>query len=61
MARLPIVTHEKADAKIKDTYNAIDPKHAALVAFTLRVIETLSSHFNHINETDLDLPPAPPL
>ncbi len=71
-----------------------DPKHAALIAFTLKVIEskgfvsdndiaafkqagftdvhvaeitviiaqkTLSNYFNHINDTDLDLPPAPPL
>ena len=69
-----------------------DPKHAALIAFTLKVIEskgfvsdedlaafkaasytdahaaeitviiaqkTLSNYFNHINETDLDLPEAP--
>lgn len=71
-----------------------DPKHAALIAFTLKVIEskgfvsdqdlaefkaagftdahaaeitviiaqkTLSNLFNHINETDLDLPAAPEL
>ena len=69
-----------------------DPKHAALVSFTLKVIETkgfvsdsdiaefkkagfsdvhaaeiaviiaqktLSNFFNHINDTDLDLPEAP--
>lgn len=69
-----------------------DPKHAALIAFTLKVIETkgfvsdsdiaefkkagfsdghaaeiaviiaqktLSNFFNHINDTDLDLPAAP--
>ena len=69
-----------------------DPKHAALIAFTLKVIETkgfvrdkdltafrdagfsdvhaaeitaiiaqkmLSNYFNHINDTDLDLPAAP--
>jgi uncharacterized peroxidase-related enzyme len=69
-----------------------DPRHAALIAFTLKVIEskgfvsdgdldafkaagyadahaaeitviiaqkTLSNYFNHINETDLDLPEAP--
>jgi uncharacterized peroxidase-related enzyme len=69
-----------------------DPKHAALVAFTLRTIETkgfvsdgdledfkragftnvhaaeisviiaqktLSNYFNHINDTELDLPAAP--
>jgi uncharacterized peroxidase-related enzyme len=69
-----------------------DPRHAALVAFTLKVIETrgfvsdgdlsdfkkagfsdahaaeisviiaqktLSNYFNHINDTDLDLPAAP--
>lgn len=69
-----------------------NPKHAALIAFTLRVIETkgfvsddhiaafkkagysdvhlaeisviiaqkiLSNYFNHINDTDLDLPAAP--
>ncbi len=71
-----------------------DPKHAALIAFTLKIIElkgfvsdgdledfkragftnvhaaeinviiaqkTLSNYFNHINDTDLDLPAAPPL
>lgn len=71
-----------------------DPKHAALIAFTLKVIEnkgfvsdsdiaefkkagytdthaaeitviiaqkTLSNYFNHINDTDLDLPAAPEL
>ena len=71
-----------------------DPKHTALIAFTLRVVEskgfvsdgdlaafkaagftdahaaeitviiaqkTLSNYFNHINDTDLDLPPAPPI
>lgn len=71
-----------------------DPKHAALIAFTLKVLETkgfvgdgelvefyqagfsevhaaeisviiaqkvLSNYFNHINDTDLDLPPAPEL
>jgi alkylhydroperoxidase family enzyme len=72
--------------------NANDPKHAALINFTLKVIETngfvsdsdiegfksagysdtqvaelpvivaqktISNLFNHINDTDLDLPPAP--
>lgn len=71
-----------------------DPKHAALIAFTLKVLETkgfvsdediaafrkagytdahtaeitviiaqktLSNYFNHINDTDLDLPAAPDL
>lgn len=72
--------------------NANDPKHAALIKFTQKVIETngfvdesdliefkdagysdahiaevpviiaqktLSNLFNHINDTELDLPPAP--
>lgn len=74
--------------------NPTDPKHAALVAFTLKIIDTkgfvsdgdledfkqagftnahaaeisviiaqitLSNYFNHINDTELDLPAAPPL
>ena len=72
--------------------NTNNPKHAALIKFTLKVIETkgfvgdsdieelknagysdtqvaevpviiaqktLSNLFNHINNTELDLPPAP--
>ena len=38
MARLPVITEEKADEHTK---------------------KTLSNFFNHINDTDLDLPTAP--
>ncbi len=72
MARLPVITEEKADEHTGKTYAAIKSKFGmvpnifkgvanssvTLDAY-LKLDEMISNFFNHINDTDLDLPAAP--